>query len=117
MINTAIEAATDIATTSFDPLAKLAKDIAAGAVLIAAVNAIVVGYLVLADRLGRPDERACSIRLRDAPIYLTVIVLARRHPRRHHGQGDHRPRDPDAGWLPFRSRRPRVRRLDGDHAS
>ena len=33
MINTAVEAATDIATTSFDPLAKLAKDLAAGAVL------------------------------------------------------------------------------------
>ena len=74
MINTAIEAATDIATTSFDPLAKLAKDIAAGAVLIAAVNAIVVGYLVLADRLGRPTN-SLFVRLRDAPLYLTVIVL------------------------------------------
>jgi diacylglycerol kinase (ATP) len=37
MINTAVEAAIDIATTSFDPMAKLAKDIAAGAVLIASV--------------------------------------------------------------------------------
>ena len=74
MINTAIEAATDIATTSFDPLAKLAKDIAAGAVLIAAVNAIVVGYLVLADRLGRPTNNL-FFRLRDAPLYLTVVVL------------------------------------------
>ena len=34
MINSAIEGAIDIATTSFDPMAKLAKDIAAGAVLI-----------------------------------------------------------------------------------
>ncbi len=74
MINTAIEAATDIATTSFDPLAKLAKDIAAGAVLIAAVNAIVVGYLVLADRLGQPTDDLLG-RLRDAPLYLTVIAL------------------------------------------
>ncbi len=74
MINTAIEAATDIATSSFDPLAKLAKDIAAGAVLIAAVNAIVIGYLVLADRLGRPTNDL-FFRLRDAPLYLTVIVL------------------------------------------
>ena len=39
MINSAIEQAIDVATTSFDPLAKLAKDIAAGAVLIATVNA------------------------------------------------------------------------------
>ena len=36
MVNTAIEAAVDVASTSFDPMAKLAKDIAAGAVLIAA---------------------------------------------------------------------------------
>ena len=33
MLNTALEAGIDVATTSFDPLAKLAKDIAAGAVL------------------------------------------------------------------------------------
>ena len=39
MINTAIEGAIDVATTSFDPMAKLAKDIAAGAVLIATLNA------------------------------------------------------------------------------
>src|SRR5262249_31805212 len=39
MINTAIEGAIDISTTSFDPNAKLAKDIAAGAVLIASINA------------------------------------------------------------------------------
>ena len=42
MINSAIEAAIDVATSSFDPLAKLAKDIAAGAVLIASINAIAV---------------------------------------------------------------------------
>src|ERR687885_51600 len=52
MINTALEAAIDVATTSFDPMAKLAKDIAAGAVLIATVNAVAVGYLVF-DRAFR----------------------------------------------------------------
>ncbi|HYX76165.1 MAG TPA: diacylglycerol kinase, partial [Gaiellaceae bacterium] len=46
MINSALEQAIDVATTSFDPLAKLAKDIAAGAVLIATINAIAIGYLV-----------------------------------------------------------------------
>ncbi len=74
MINTAVEAATDIATTSFDPLAKLAKDLAAGAVLIASVNAVVVGYLVLADRLGEPTNDLL-VRIRDAPLYLTVTAL------------------------------------------
>ena len=57
MINTAIEGAIDVATTSFDPMAKLAKDIAAGAVLIATVNAVAVGYLVF-SRPGRGPQLA-----------------------------------------------------------
>ena len=56
MLNTAIEAAIDVATTSFDPRAKIAKDVAAGAVLVCAVDApSAIGYLVFADRLRRPD--------------------------------------------------------------
>ena len=39
MINTAIESVVDMVTQAYHPLAKLAKDIAAGAVLIAAINA------------------------------------------------------------------------------
>jgi diacylglycerol kinase (ATP) len=74
MVNTAIEATIDLATTSFDPLAKMAKDIAAGAVLIAAVNAVVIGYLVFADRLTEPSSRLVE-RLRDAPANLTLIAL------------------------------------------
>ena len=74
MVNTAIEAVTDVATASFDPLAKLAKDIAAGAVLIAAVTAIAVGYLVLADEVGGPTDRAFT-RLRDEPVYLSLVAL------------------------------------------
>ena len=38
MLNTAIEGIIDVSTTSFDPNAKLAKDIAAGAVLIASMS-------------------------------------------------------------------------------
>ena len=74
MVNTAIEATIDLATTSFDPLAKMAKDIAAGVVLIASVNAVVIGYLVFADRLSQPSGRLVSS-IRDAPINLTVIAL------------------------------------------
>ena len=58
MINSAIEQAIDVATTSFDPLAKLAKDIAAGAVLIATVNAVAIGYLVFSGRGRRPQLAA-----------------------------------------------------------
>jgi diacylglycerol kinase (ATP) len=74
MVNTAIEATIDLAATSFDPLAKVAKDIAAGAVLIASVNAVVIGYLVFADRLSAPSSRLVE-RLREAPSNLTLIAL------------------------------------------
>jgi diacylglycerol kinase (ATP) len=74
MLNTAVEAAIDIATTSFDPMAKLAKDIAAGAVLIAAANAVIVGYLVFA---GKVADRSANLldRLREAPAELTLVAL------------------------------------------
>ncbi len=74
MVNTAIEATIDLATTSFDPLAKMAKDIAAGAVLIAAVNAVVIGYLVFADRLTEPSSRLVE-RVREGSANLTLIAL------------------------------------------
>jgi diacylglycerol kinase (ATP) len=75
MLNTGIEAAIDIATTSFDPMAKLAKDIAAGSVLIASVNALAVGYLVFSGRLADRSGRLLD-RLRDAPAELTLVALA-----------------------------------------
>jgi diacylglycerol kinase (ATP) len=74
MLNTAVEAAIDIATTSFDPMAKLAKDIAAGAVLIAAINAIAVGYIVFS---GKVADRSANLldRLRHEPAELTLVAL------------------------------------------
>ena len=74
MLNTAVEAAIDIATTSFDPMAKLAKDIAAGAVLIAAVNALAVGYIVFS---GKVADRSSNLldRLRHEPAELTLVAL------------------------------------------
>jgi diacylglycerol kinase (ATP) len=74
MINSALEAGIDVATTSFDPLAKLAKDIAAGAVLIATVNAVAIGYLVFSDQIVDRSSRLIE-RLRDAPSELTLIAL------------------------------------------
>jgi len=74
MLNTAIEGVIDVSTTSFDPNAKLAKDIAAGAVLIATVNAVAVGYLVFSDVFVHRSSRLIE-RLRDAPAELTVIAL------------------------------------------
>src|SRR3982750_4262450 len=74
MINSAIEQAIDVATTSFDPLAKLAKDVAAGAVLIAAINAVAIGYLVFSGEFADRSSRLLD-RLRDAPAQVTLIAL------------------------------------------
>jgi diacylglycerol kinase (ATP) len=74
MINTAVESAIDAATTSFDPMAKLAKDIAAGAVLIASVNAVAVAYLVFAGKAADKTARVLD-KLRNAPAEITVIAL------------------------------------------
>jgi diacylglycerol kinase (ATP) len=74
MINTAIEGAVDVSTTSFDPNAKLAKDIAAGAVLIATVNAVAVGYLVFSGQIADRSSRLLD-RLANAPAQLTLIAL------------------------------------------
>jgi diacylglycerol kinase (ATP) len=75
LVNTAIEAAVDVASTSFDPMAKLAKDIAAGAVLVAALNAVAVGYLVFSGEVADRSSRFLD-RLSDAPAELTLVSLA-----------------------------------------
>ncbi len=46
MFNSAIEATVDLASPNYHPLAKFAKDIAAGAVLITTIMAIIVGSLI-----------------------------------------------------------------------
>jgi diacylglycerol kinase (ATP) len=55
-------------------MAKLAKDIAAGAVQIAAVNAVAVGYLVFAGKVADSSAHLLD-RLRDAPAELTLVAL------------------------------------------
>ncbi|WEK53046.1 MAG: diacylglycerol kinase family protein [Candidatus Cohnella colombiensis] len=47
LINTAIERTVDLVTLEIHPLAKAAKDTAAGAVLVAALFAIAAGLIVL----------------------------------------------------------------------
>jgi diacylglycerol kinase (ATP) len=74
MVNTAVEAAIDTFGTAFDPMAKIAKDVAAGAVLIAALNAIAVAYLVFYDRLEKPSQDAVNL-VRQSPWHLSVIAL------------------------------------------
>jgi diacylglycerol kinase len=50
-VNTAVEAVVDLASPEYHLLAKRAKDVAAGAVLIAALAALVVAALIVFPRL------------------------------------------------------------------
>lgn len=51
LVNTAVEATVDLFTEERKPLAKKAKDAAAGAVLIAAIFAVVIGILIFIPKL------------------------------------------------------------------
>jgi diacylglycerol kinase (ATP) len=75
MLNSAIEAAIDLSTTETDPRARVAKDVAAGAVLVASVNALVVAYFVFADKLSHVSA-GVLYSLRRSPVYLTFVALA-----------------------------------------
>ena len=50
-LNTAIEFVVDLASPGYHPLAGKAKDVAAGAVLLASFFAVVIGVLVLGPRI------------------------------------------------------------------
>lgn len=51
MFNTVAEACVDLATQQYDPLARIAKDVAAGAVLLNAMLSVVIGLLVFGPHL------------------------------------------------------------------
>ena len=51
LVNTAVEAVVDLVTEEKRPLAKLAKDTAAGAVLIAAIMAAGAGLLIFVPKI------------------------------------------------------------------
>jgi diacylglycerol kinase (ATP) len=50
-LNTAFEFLTDVASPNFHPIAEKAKDVAAGAVLLAAVGAAVIGLLIFGPKI------------------------------------------------------------------
>lgn len=51
LVNTAVEAVVDLVTEERRPLAKLAKDTAAGAVLISAIMAAIIGCIIFIPKL------------------------------------------------------------------
>ena len=74
MINTAIEATVDLLSPSYSKLAKIAKDTAAGAVLIASIGAVVTGYLVLYPHLREPFTKGIEF-AKNSPEHITFIAL------------------------------------------
>src|SRR5437588_2848148 len=77
LFNTAIEAVVDLVTTTYHPLAKYAKDVAAGAVLIAALNACVVGVLLFLDveRIQHMVSRQPSTQVKFQTVIVTLVML------------------------------------------
>ena len=68
--NTAFEFLCDVASPEFHPLVKKSKDVSAGAVLIAAIGAIVIGFLIFSPKAIRIFEQADS---------LNVVTLSLHH--------------------------------------
>ncbi|MDY0234627.1 MAG: diacylglycerol kinase [Gudongella sp.] len=74
MVNTAIEKTIDMITREYHPLARVVKDISAGAVLIATFNAVIVGYLLFYDRLN-PFKDLIILKIKNSEIHLTFVAL------------------------------------------
>lgn len=74
MFNTALEFAVDLVTKEYHLLAKLAKDVSAGAVLVSSIGAVIVGYLILADNVGPLSLKTLEI-VRGWPGHLTLVSL------------------------------------------
>ena len=51
LVNTAIESTVDLITIEKHPQAKIAKDVAAGSVLIAAITSIIIGLIIFIPKI------------------------------------------------------------------
>jgi diacylglycerol kinase (ATP) len=75
LINTAVESTVDLAVEGYDPLAAVAKDVAAGAVLIASVAAVAVGYVVFFSRVTSLAQ-VLLMRSRASDATVTILVMS-----------------------------------------
>lgn len=80
LMNTAIEALVDLVTDEYHELAKRAKDVAAGAVLVTSVGAAILGYLVLSGYIFPLfDSQPTLVREPQGTVpigaLLTVVIL------------------------------------------
>lgn len=77
LLNTAIEAVVDLLTVAHHPLAKTAKDAAAGAVFVASTGAMFVGYLVFYQGIQQGGQRVyAAVGAVPANVALVIIVVA-----------------------------------------
>jgi diacylglycerol kinase (ATP) len=74
MLNTSLEMIMDMISETYHPLVRIAKDVSAGAVLIATITAIIVGYLILSKYLSEPAFIGLSYLLK-SPWYITLISI------------------------------------------
>ncbi len=74
LVNTAVEAIVDLLTVTHHPLAKTAKDAAAGAVLVTSIAAIVVGYLIFYQGIINGGQRVFAA-VAMVPSNLAFVVL------------------------------------------
>jgi diacylglycerol kinase (ATP) len=74
MFNTAVEHTIDLVKEEFHPLARIVKDICAGAVLLSALSAVIVGYVLFVYKAGVRIEDNI-IKIRDSSWHTTFIIL------------------------------------------
>jgi diacylglycerol kinase (ATP) len=74
LFNTAIEAVVDLSVQEVHPLARAAKNVAAGAVLMAALNSVIVAYIIIYPRL-EGFSFYFAPRIKETPLNVTLIAL------------------------------------------
>ncbi|MGD2278709.1 MAG: diacylglycerol kinase [Candidatus Omnitrophota bacterium] len=75
MVNTAVEYSIDLINDEYHPLAKVIKDIAAGAVFVSAVNAVIIGYILFARHVQWALNKGVFVRIKQSPWHVTLISL------------------------------------------
>ena len=77
LLNTALEAVVDLMTLVHHPLAKIAKDAAAGAVLIVAFAAVIVGYLTFYEGLvaGGDQVYRAALALPANAVFIGLVIV------------------------------------------
>lgn len=74
LINTAIEKAIDLITEDYHPIAKIVKDISAGAVLISAITAAIVGYTLFYNKLNSVTYKILY-NIKSSDFHLTAVAI------------------------------------------